>query len=207
MEYWWGFWSGATNAFLTVSLIFPDHRHVTHGRWPSTRLPSRAHGRNSQLRFQLATPPSAMSSARREPPSYLRTGHLLPGESVPRGRIYPLSLPEQKAMEEYIEDALQQGYIRPSTSPAALSFFFVSKKDGGLRPCIDYRALNKITVKFRYPLPLVPAALEHLREPPSSPSWTSAVHITSSGYARGTSGRLPSLPLLATTSIGWCRMD
>ncbi len=88
---------------------------------------------------------------------------LLPGEPVPRGRIYPLSIPEQKAMEEYIEEALEQDYIRPSTSPAASSFFFVAKKDGGLRPCIDYRALNKITVKFRYPLPLVPAALEQLR--------------------------------------------
>uniref|UniRef100_A0A8C1RNS1 Gypsy retrotransposon integrase-like protein 1 n=1 Tax=Cyprinus carpio TaxID=7962 RepID=A0A8C1RNS1_CYPCA len=66
-------------------------------------------------------------------------------------------------MEEYIKEALAQGYIRPSTSPAASSFFFVEKKDGGLRPCINYRALNNITVKFRYPLPLVPAALEHLR--------------------------------------------
>ncbi|KAK3507044.1 hypothetical protein QTP70_001909, partial [Hemibagrus guttatus] len=88
---------------------------------------------------------------------------LLPGEPVPRGRIYPLSVPEEKAMEEYIKEALVQGYIRPSTSPAASSFFFVAKKDGGLRPCIDYRALNQITVKFRYPLPLFPAALEHLR--------------------------------------------
>ncbi|KAK3514007.1 hypothetical protein QTP70_001289 [Hemibagrus guttatus] len=88
---------------------------------------------------------------------------LVPGEPVPRGRIYSLSLPEEKAMEEYIAEALSQGYIRPSTSPAASSFFFVAKKDGGLRPCIDYRALNKITVKFRYPLPLVPAALECLR--------------------------------------------
>ncbi|KAK3554648.1 hypothetical protein QTP70_031051 [Hemibagrus guttatus] len=88
---------------------------------------------------------------------------LLPGESVPRGKIYPLSIPEEKAIEEYIEEALAQGYIRPSTFPAASSFFFVAKKDGGLRPCIDYRALNHITVKFRYPLPLVPAALKHLR--------------------------------------------
>ncbi|KAK3513188.1 hypothetical protein QTP70_009764 [Hemibagrus guttatus] len=88
---------------------------------------------------------------------------LLLGEPVPRGRIYPLSIPEEKAMEEYIKEALAQGYICPSTSPAASSFFFVAKKDGGLRPCIDYRALNQITVKFRYPLPLVPAALEHLR--------------------------------------------
>uniref|UniRef100_A0A9J8BDC1 Gypsy retrotransposon integrase-like protein 1 n=1 Tax=Cyprinus carpio carpio TaxID=630221 RepID=A0A9J8BDC1_CYPCA len=88
---------------------------------------------------------------------------LLPGEPVPRGRIYPLSIPEEKAMEDYIKEALAQGYIRPSTSPAASSFFFVEKKDGGLRPCIDYRSLNNITVKFHYPLPLVLAALEHLR--------------------------------------------
>ncbi|MGL4357092.1 MAG: reverse transcriptase/ribonuclease H family protein, partial [Cetobacterium sp.] len=42
-------------------------------------------------------------------------------------------------------------------------FFFVAKKDGGLRPCIDYRHLNSQTIKFSYPLPLVPAALEQLR--------------------------------------------
>ncbi|KAL0171873.1 hypothetical protein M9458_032184, partial [Cirrhinus mrigala] len=83
---------------------------------------------------------------------YLLTGH----GTVPLTSIYPLSLPESKAMEEYIKEALSQGYIRPSTSPAASSFFFVSKKD-------DYRAINRYTVKFRYPLPLVPAALEQLR--------------------------------------------
>ncbi|KAI2652427.1 Transposon Tf2-6 polyprotein [Labeo rohita] len=88
---------------------------------------------------------------------------LVPNASLPKGRIYPLSLPESKAMEEYIREALSQGYIRPSTSPAASSFFFVSKKDGGLRPCIDYRVLNHQTIKFRYPLPLVPAALQQLR--------------------------------------------
>jgi len=48
-------------------------------------------------------------------------------------------------MRKYIKEALDQGYIRPSTSPAAASFFFVSKKDGGLRPCFDYRALNQVT--------------------------------------------------------------
>ncbi|KAI2650785.1 Transposon Tf2-9 polyprotein [Labeo rohita] len=82
---------------------------------------------------------------------------------MPRGKIYPLSLPETQAMEEYIQEALSQGYIRPSTSPAASSFFFVAKKDGGLRPCIDYRIINQGTIKFRYPLPLVPVALEQLR--------------------------------------------
>ncbi len=93
---------------------------------------------------------------------------LISGEPVPRGKIYPLSLPEQKAMEEYIEEALKQGYIVSSISPAASSFFFVAKKDGGLRPCIDYRQLNKITVKFRYPLPLVPATWNNYKVPPSS---------------------------------------
>ncbi|KAK3515600.1 hypothetical protein QTP70_024614 [Hemibagrus guttatus] len=88
---------------------------------------------------------------------------LLPNTSLPKGRIYPLSLPESKAMEDYIEGALAAGHIRPSTSPAAAGFFFVEKKDGGLRPCIDYRGLNAITVRYPYPLPLVPAALEQLR--------------------------------------------
>ncbi|KAL0160101.1 hypothetical protein M9458_043826, partial [Cirrhinus mrigala] len=76
--------------------------------------------------------------------------------------IHPL--PGAEAMENYIQEALKQGFIRPSTSPAASSCFFVAKKDGGLRPCIDYRVLNESTVKFAYPLPLVPAALEELRQ-------------------------------------------
>lgn len=88
---------------------------------------------------------------------------LIPDAPMPKGRIYPLSVPEQEAMEVYIRESLQQGYIHPSTSPAASSFFFVAKKDGGLRPCVDYRVLNDGTVKYRYPLPLVPAALEQLR--------------------------------------------
>ncbi|KAK3553361.1 hypothetical protein QTP70_003474 [Hemibagrus guttatus] len=88
---------------------------------------------------------------------------LLPNASPPRGWVYPLLLPESKAMEEYIETTLAVGHIRPSMSPAAAGFFFVGKKDGGLRPCIDYRGLDAIIVPYPYPLPLVPAALEQLR--------------------------------------------
>ncbi|XP_053090663.1 uncharacterized protein LOC128318511 [Pangasianodon hypophthalmus] len=66
-------------------------------------------------------------------------------------------------MKAYIEEELAKGFIVPSTSPASAGFFFVKKRDGGLWPCIDYRGLNEITVKFRYPLPLVPPALEQLR--------------------------------------------
>ncbi len=88
---------------------------------------------------------------------------LQPNSHPPKGRVFPLSQPESEAMKSYIEEELAKGFIRPSISPASAGFFFVKKKDGGLRPCIDYRALNDLTVKFRYPLPLVPAALEQLR--------------------------------------------
>ncbi|KAL0165771.1 hypothetical protein M9458_037615, partial [Cirrhinus mrigala] len=88
---------------------------------------------------------------------------LLPGTQLPKVRVYPLSIPERQVMEEYITEALNQGFIQPSTSPAASSFFFVGKKDGGLRPCIDYRQLNSQIKQQPYPLPLVPAALEELR--------------------------------------------
>ncbi len=66
-------------------------------------------------------------------------------------------------MDDYICKALENGFIRPSTSPAGAGVFFVGKKDGGLRPCIDYRGLNNITVKNRYPLPLMATAFELLQ--------------------------------------------
>ena len=56
---------------------------------------------------------------------------LLSSTTSPRGRVYPLSIPESESMKCYIQEALNQGFIRPSTSPAAASFFFVKKKDGG----------------------------------------------------------------------------
>ncbi len=88
---------------------------------------------------------------------------LLPGTSPPKGRLYSLSRPEREVMERYIQDSQVAGIIRPSSSPAGAGFFFVGKKDGSLRPCIDYRGLNDITVKNRYPLPLMSSAFELLQ--------------------------------------------
>ncbi len=88
---------------------------------------------------------------------------LLPGKSPPKGKLYYLSIPEREAMEKYISDSLAAGFIRPSSSPAGAGFFFVGKKDGSLRPCIDYRELNNITVKNTYPLPLMSSAFERLQ--------------------------------------------
>ncbi len=88
---------------------------------------------------------------------------LLPGTSPPKGKLYSLSAPEREAMEKYISDSLAAKIIRPSSSPAGAGFFFVKRKDGSLRPCIDYRGLNNITVKNTYPLPLMSSAFERLQ--------------------------------------------
>ena len=63
----------------------------------------------------------------------------------------PLELDEAK---KQIESRLEHGFVRPSDSPYGAPVLFVPKKDGSLRFCIDYRWLNKKTVKNRYPLPL-----------------------------------------------------
>lgn len=88
---------------------------------------------------------------------------LLPGAPLPSSRLYSLSRPERDAMERYIAESLAAGLIRPSSSPVAAGFFFVDKKDGSLRPCIDFRGLNQITVKNKYPLPLLSSAFELLQ--------------------------------------------
>uniref|UniRef100_A0A3Q2QA15 Retrotransposon gag domain-containing protein n=1 Tax=Fundulus heteroclitus TaxID=8078 RepID=A0A3Q2QA15_FUNHE len=88
---------------------------------------------------------------------------LLSGTTPPRGRLYSLSVPESQAMQKYISDSLKAGIIRPSSSPAGAGFFFVGKKDGSLRPCIDYRGLNEITGKNRYPIPLINSAFDQIQ--------------------------------------------
>ena len=77
------------------------------------------------------------------------------GKKVPWGPIYSLSEPELKVLREYLDENLAKGFIRPSTSPAGAALFFVKKKSGELRPVVDYRGLNAISIKNRYPLPLI----------------------------------------------------
>ena len=69
------------------------------------------------------------------------------GKSPPFGPIYQLLEKELKVLKEYIDDNLAKGFIRPSTSSAGSPVLFVPKKDGSLRLCVDYRALNNITIK------------------------------------------------------------
>lgn len=89
---------------------------------------------------------------------------LIPGSTIPTGHLYSISGPEKKAMNDYITASLEAGLIHPSASPAGAGFFFVGKKDGSLRPCIDYSPLNDITIKNLYPLPLMTSAFDQLQQ-------------------------------------------
>ncbi|XP_078794519.1 uncharacterized protein LOC101163464 isoform X2 [Oryzias latipes] len=89
---------------------------------------------------------------------------LLNAAPLPKGRLYNLSGPEKASMENYIQEALSMGHIRPSTSPVGAGFFFVEKKDKTLRPCIDYRELNQITVKDKYSLPLIDSVFDSVQQ-------------------------------------------
>jgi len=87
---------------------------------------------------------------------------LIPGAEPKSLKVYPLSLLEQMELDAFLEENLYTGRIRPSKSPIAAPIFFIKKKDGSLRLVQDYHALNAITVKNRYPLPLISELISQL---------------------------------------------
>jgi hypothetical protein len=94
---------------------------------------------------------------------YDHTIPLEPDAPIPFGPLYTLSQKELEELREYLDENLKKGFIRRSESPAGAPVLFVPKKDSKkLRLCVDYRALNKITVKNRCPLPLISETLERL---------------------------------------------
>ncbi|GLB45807.1 putative retrotransposable element tf2 155 kda protein type 1-like [Lyophyllum shimeji] len=88
---------------------------------------------------------------------------LEPGSTPSSCKVYPLALNEQAELDAFLEENLKSGRIRPSKSPMASPVFFIKKKDGSLRLVQDYRALNAVTVKNRYPLPLISELVNNLR--------------------------------------------
>ena len=86
-----------------------------------------------------------------------------PGKEPPFGPIYPLSARELQILKEYLDENEKAGRIRPSRSSAGAPILFVPKPDGTLRLCVDYRGLNRITIKNRYPLPLISEILDRIQ--------------------------------------------
>jgi hypothetical protein len=78
------------------------------------------------------------------------------GETPPWGPIYPLAENELQVLREWLKEMLRTGKIQRSTSSAGAPILFVPKPNGkGLRLCVDYRGINKVTIPNRYPLPLM----------------------------------------------------
>jgi hypothetical protein len=88
---------------------------------------------------------------------------LIPGTTPISKRAYRVSKPELVELKKWIDELLEKGYIRPSTSPWAAPVLFVEKKDGTKRMCIDYISLNELTVKNKYPLPRIEDMFDQLR--------------------------------------------
>ncbi|KAJ9562159.1 LOW QUALITY PROTEIN: hypothetical protein OSB04_007319 [Centaurea solstitialis] len=88
---------------------------------------------------------------------------LIPGEALVAKAPYRLAPPEMQELSSQLEELLGKGFIRPSSSPWGAPILFVKKKDGSMRMCIDYRELNKLTVKNRYPLPRIDDLFDQLQ--------------------------------------------
>nr|GEW03599.1 putative reverse transcriptase domain-containing protein [Tanacetum cinerariifolium] len=88
---------------------------------------------------------------------------LIPGAEPISKAPYHMAPIELKELKDQLQELLERGFIRPSVSPWGAPVLFVKKKDGSMRLCIDYRELNKITIRNRYPLPRIDDLFDQLQ--------------------------------------------
>ncbi|GKD85875.1 putative reverse transcriptase domain-containing protein [Tanacetum coccineum] len=88
---------------------------------------------------------------------------LIPGAAPVARAPYRLAPSEMQELSNQLQELADRGFIRPSTSPWGAPVLFVKKKDGSFRMCIDYRELNKLTIKNRYPLPRIDDLFDQLQ--------------------------------------------
>jgi hypothetical protein len=88
---------------------------------------------------------------------------LIPGTKPIAKNAYRLAALELAELKKQLEELQQKGFIRPAASPWGAPVLFVKKKDGSMRLCVDYRDLNDITIKNKYPLPRIDDLFDQLR--------------------------------------------
>src|SRR5271163_2167307 len=124
--------------------------------------------------------------AERLPPSRPGIDHKITLEKTPDGKdpevpwgpLYGMSRGELLVLRKTLTELLDKNFIRASSSPAAAPVLFAKKPGGGLRFCVDYRALNALTQKDRYPLPLIKETLNSL----SKAKWLTKLDIIAAFY-------------------------
>jgi hypothetical protein len=90
--------------------------------------------------------------------------NLMPGAAPVSKTPYRMSTLELKELQMQLEELMKEGYIHPSVSPWGAPVLFVRKKYGTLRLCIDFKQLNKVTVKNKYPLPMIDDLFDQLKD-------------------------------------------
>ena len=88
---------------------------------------------------------------------------LMPGTAPITKTPYRMAPAELKELKEQLQELLDKSFIGPSVSPWGAPIFFVKKKDGMIHMCIDYRELNRVTIKNKYPLPRIEDLFDQLK--------------------------------------------
>jgi len=166
-------WELGDQLFLTCLLPEPDQVNLRATATTSQRL---AEGARHSTEAQAAATPLPTYVAEFQSmfakedfdilPEHRKWDHaikLTPRAEPKLSKVYPLSPLEQAELDAFLEENLCTGRIQPSKSPMAAPVFFIKKKDGLLRLVQDYRALNTVTVKNKYPLPLISELISQLR--------------------------------------------
>jgi hypothetical protein len=160
---------------IFVATIHPEdiHHFVRASSTVSQRLAKMFTRNSGQASFQDSVPESLhdfedvfSKESFDSLPDRCKWDHAIELECDPEPsfrKVYPMTLEEQGELDAFLEEALSTGRIRPSRSPIGTLAFFIKKKDGKLRFVQDYRTLNAITRKNRYPLPLIDDLIHRLK--------------------------------------------